>query len=178
MSLSPSPTADAPQSQSHPIAVAIDRLSTALAVVAALLLTAATVVVCWMVFYRAMGNSAYWELEFAIYMMVMAMFLGSPYCLKTNGHVNVDLLTVYFPVTTGRKARLIIALLGLGTCLYLAWASGGLALHAYATGETSGTLWNPPRWPLYAAMPLGMLLTALQYVAELLRLTAPPRRID
>jgi hypothetical protein len=35
--------------------------------------------------------------------------------------------------------------------------------------ERTGSIWNPVKWPLYATMPVGMLLTALQYVAELFR---------
>jgi hypothetical protein len=34
-------------------------------------------------------------------------------------------------------------------------------------------MWNPPKWPLFLSMPLGLGLTALQYVAELFRKLEP-----
>jgi TRAP-type C4-dicarboxylate transport system permease small subunit len=42
------------------------------------------------------------------------------------------------------------------------------------TGETSESLWRPVRWPLYLTMPVGLALTALQYLAELWRIAARP----
>jgi TRAP-type mannitol/chloroaromatic compound transport system permease small subunit len=44
-----------------------------------------------------------------------------------------------------------------------------MTLHAYARGETTESSWAAPKWPLFLAMPVGLGLTALQYVAELLR---------
>ncbi len=37
------------------------------------------------------------------------------------------------------------------------------------SNEHSGSTWNPLRWPFFAMMPLGLGLTALQYVADFLR---------
>ncbi len=33
-------------------------------------------------------------------------------------------------------------------------------------------MWKPQRWPLYLTMPVGLVLTALQYCAEVWRLIA------
>ena len=65
----------------------MSRVCDLMAVVAAALLIGATVVICWMVFYRALGYSTSWELELAIFLMVCSLFLASPYTLKTKGHV-------------------------------------------------------------------------------------------
>jgi TRAP-type mannitol/chloroaromatic compound transport system permease small subunit len=44
-----------------------------------------------------------------------------------------------------------------------------MTLHAFARDETTESAWAAPKWPLYLAMPVGLGLTALQYVAEMLR---------
>lgn len=148
---------------------AADRLAIACAIAAGALLTLAALLITWLVIWRWMGNSAYWELEAAIYMMVAACFLGSPYCLMTNGHVGVDLLTAYLPGTWARRFRLFVIWIGLAVCVYLAWKGWVLAHETYVKMERTGSLWNPVKWPLYVTMPVGMLLTALQYVAELMK---------
>ena len=62
-----------------------------------------------------------------------------------------------------------IAVVGLGVCIYLAWAGGQQTLHAFTMGERTESSWAPPKWPLFLSMPVGLGLTALQYVADLLR---------
>jgi TRAP-type C4-dicarboxylate transport system permease small subunit len=148
---------------------AVYRLSTACAVVAALMLLIAALVITWSIFYRAMGASTYWEIEFSVFMMVGSLFLASPYCLATNGHVGVDLLSHYLPARFARPVAIAVAVVGLAVCVYLAWAGAEMTLHAFARDETTESAWAAPKWPLYLAMPVGLGLTALQYVAELLR---------
>lgn len=147
----------------------MDALAVACAVAASAMLLAAVLIVAWMVAYRAAGHSTYWELESAVYLMVAAVFLGSPYCLKTGGHVAVDLLGHYLPDELLRPVNYAVGVIGLAVCAYLAYMGGDLAWRAFEEGERTGSLWNPPKWPLFLSMPLGLGLTALQYVAELLR---------
>jgi len=147
----------------------IDRLSTACAVAAAVMLVSATLIVCWMVVYRALGNSTWWEIELATYLIVAAVLVGSPFCLKTRGHIGVDLVSEWLPPRGRRILSRVIAVVGLAVCLYLAWVGLELTFDTWHSGETSGSAWDPPRWPFFAMMPLGLGLTALQYVADFLR---------
>ena len=148
---------------------AMDRLAVACAAVAALLIVVAVTVITWMVFYRAMGNSTYWEIELSIYLMVAALFLGSPYCLMTGGHVGVDLLSHYLAPPMRRRLAVVVALIGLAVCIFLAVVGAEITLEAFIKGERTESTWRPYKWPLLLTMPVGMALTALQYVAELLR---------
>lgn len=147
----------------------MDRLSVACAAVASVMLALAALVITWNVIYRAMGASTYWEIEFSVYMMVASLFLASPYCLKTNGHVAVDLLSHYLPRRWGRPLALVVAIVGLLVCAYLALAGGELALESFQKGERTESSWAPYKWPLFLTMPVGLGLTALQYVAEIAR---------
>ncbi|MSP50983.1 MAG: TRAP transporter small permease [Alphaproteobacteria bacterium] len=147
----------------------VDALGVACAAIAAILITLAVLVVTWMVLWRALGNSAYWEIEFAVYAIVAAIFLGSPYCARTKGHVAVDLLSEFLPTRAATAMAVMVGALSLGVCVYLAVDGYDLALKAWRHGETSESLWRPAKWPLYATMPLGLGLTALQYLAEIFR---------
>ena len=150
---------------------AVFRLSVACAAIAAVMLLAAALVITWSVVYRATGASTYWELEFSVYLMVGSLFLASPYCLATQGHVGVDLLSHYLPRSLARPLAIVVGLIGLAVCAYLAWAGAELTMHALARGERTESAWAPLKWPLFLAMPVGLGLTALQYVADLLRET-------
>jgi len=148
---------------------AVDAGSTALAVAAAACLAAAMLIVVYMVIWRATGHSTYWEIELATYLIVASVLIGSPYCLKTKGHIGVDLLSHLLSPAKQRVLERALAVLGIIVCLYLAWEGLNLTVHAFHSGETSGSSWDPPRWPFFALMPLGLGLTAVQYLAEMLR---------
>lgn len=148
---------------------AIDRLAVVLAVIAAVLLVLAAIVITWSVFWRASGHSTWWEIEFSVYMMVASLFLASPYTLKTQGHVGVDLLSHYLPQRLRYRAAVVVAVIGFFVCLYLAWLGAGLAWESFLRGERTESTWAPKKWPLFAMLPIGLGLTALQYVVEIFR---------
>ena len=148
---------------------AVDAFSTALAVVAAACLAAAMLIVVYMVIWRATGHSTYWEIELATYLIVACVLIGSPYCLKTRGHIGVDLVSHLLSPPRALLLERVLAVLGFAVCVYLAWKGLELTLHAFQKNETSGSSWDPPRWPFFALMPFGLGLTAVQYLAEMLR---------
>jgi TRAP-type C4-dicarboxylate transport system permease small subunit len=126
-----------------------------------------------MVFVRyALGHSTIWQTEFTTYLLIGAVFVGSPYGLLTNGHVYVDLI----PRFAGPRGRLALALLA--TLLTLAfvgllfWLSLELWLEAWEGGWRSETVWAVALWKPYAAMPIGLGLLFLQALADAAALIA------
>ncbi|HJV54021.1 MAG TPA: TRAP transporter small permease [Noviherbaspirillum sp.] len=146
---------------------AIDRLSLFCAYIAAALLLASILIVTWMVVYRASGYQNSWELETSIMMMVGAAFLGSPYTLRTKGHVGMELLDAVLPPGAKRGIALLGHSVGFVVCAYLAWVGLHMTVEAWIANERSLGVWTAPEWPKYAAMPVGMGLTALQYLVEM-----------
>lgn len=149
----------------------VRRLSTLCGLIAAGLLLASVLVVCQLVFIRYVLNaSAIWQHEFITFSLIGATFLGSPYLLLSRGHVNVDLLPIYL----GARGRLLLALLASGIslafCLVIAWGGYQWWLEAWVGNWHAETVWAPPLWIPYLAMPLGIGLLALQYVADILEL--------
>jgi TRAP-type C4-dicarboxylate transport system permease small subunit len=151
--------------------VAVRFLSRLGGVFAALLLLASVLVVCHLVFVRYVLNaSAIWQHEFVTFSLIGATFIGSPYLLLTHGHVNVDLL----PLFLRRRGRLALALLAsavsLAFCGVIAWTGYGWWLEAWQGGWHDDTVWAPPLWIPYLAMPIGIGLLGLQYIADILAL--------
>ena len=139
--------------------------------IATILLISAILVIIDMVVERYVFNlSTSWQTEFVIYSLAAATFIGCPYVLLVKGHVNVELLPHYFDY----KGKLFLALLAsfmsllffivlfvLGTEMW--WKS-------YTENWTTGTIWNAKMWKLYLSFPIGMFITILQYIADIISL--------
>jgi TRAP-type C4-dicarboxylate transport system permease small subunit len=135
------------------------------------LLLAAVLVICQMVFVRyVLQGSAIWQHEFVTFSLIGATFIGAPYVLLTRGHVYVDLVPLYL----GGRARFVLAVLaGLLSLAFCATLAGyGLAFwyQAWSNDWHAETVWRPPLWVPYFAVPLGMGLLALQSLAGVVAL--------
>lgn len=149
----------------------VEQLSILCGTIAVFLLLAAVLVVCHLVFVRyVLAESAVWQHEFVTYAVIGATFIGSPYVLLTRGHVNVDLVPHYLPHAARFGLALLAAALGLLFCALLAWRGYVFFEEAWISGETGATVWAPPLWIPRLAMPLGMGLMCLQYLADILAL--------
>src|ERR687898_3188721 len=126
-------------------------------IAAAALLLAAVLVICQMVFVRyVLQGSAIWQHEFATFSLIGATFIGAPYVLLTHGHVNVDLLPVYLGARGRFALALLAALISLVFCLILAWYGFAFWYQSYIENWHAQTVWRPPLWIPYAAVPVGM----------------------
>jgi TRAP-type C4-dicarboxylate transport system permease small subunit len=137
-------------------------------VVAATLIALGVLVVCEMVFVRyVLNQNTIWQTDFVTWSLVAATFVGSPYLLLTRGHVNVDVLPLYL----GQRARWWLALasiaMSLAFCTTMAVLAAHLWLQAWEQRWVSDTMWRARLWIPYSAMPIGMTLLSLQYVADL-----------
>ncbi len=150
---------------------AVRMLSHLCGVLAATMMGASVLVVTHMVLFRYILNeSTVWQTDVVTYMLVAATFIGCPYVLMLRGHVNVDLVPLFLP----QWARLALAFLAAGVgllfCGVLAWKGLELTLEAYREGWQSSTVWKVHMWIPYAAIPVGLGLTCLQYMADVLAL--------
>lgn len=146
-------------------------LSRFFGVVAALMIVLSVLVVCQMVFVRAvLGQSTIWQTPFVTYLLVGATFLGSPYVLLLKGHVNVDLLPLYLPHPARKVLAFLAAALSLAFCLLLFVKGVEFWHEAYVKRWTSSSVWRIPLWIPYLSLPLGMGLICLQYLADIYNL--------
>ncbi|MDF0749823.1 TRAP transporter small permease [Marinobacter sp. 71-i] len=148
----------------------VDAVSVAVAVVAGALLALGVLSVVHMVFVRyVMGESTIWQTEFTTFAITASMLLGTPYVLKTGGHVAVTVLPDALQGLPRRLMRLSASLVGLAFCLALTYGCWYYFYEAFTLEWTTGTVWNPPLWPAILPVAVGASLLSLQYVAEILR---------
>lgn len=146
-------------------------ISLACGLFAAGLIALAVVVVCQMVFIRYVLNGhTIWQTDFVTFSLVAATFIGAPYVLMTKGHVNVDVL----PIFVGARARWWLALVAITISLAFAVTmtvlTGEFWFEAFDNNWRSDSMWRARLWIPYGAMPFGLGVLTLQYVADLLGL--------
>ena len=135
--------------------------------IAASMVATAIFVTCQMVFVRyVLRDSTIWQTECVIYLMIGATLIGLPYVQQRRGHVNVDLLPLMLPPKARFALAMVIQGLTIAVVGFMTYLSYDFWHEAWAWGERSDTLWGPPLWIPYAAMPLGFGLFTLQLIAD------------
>lgn len=110
-----------------------------------------------------------WADESMTYIAGFVYVLGGGYALLHRRHVAVDLIYERFGWRGRRICDVIAFLLFSAYCCTLMWYGWSLAMTSFGQNETSGTLWNPPIWPVKFAIPIGGLLLFLQGVVNLIK---------
>lgn len=147
---------------------AVHGLSRLLGVVAALMILVSIFVVCQMVFVRTvLEESSVWQTEFVMYLLVAATFIGAPYILLTRGHVAVDVVPLMAGAPVRRILHLVGSLIALGFCGLFLWAAIPWWHEAFTSGETTPSIWRARMWIPTLAVPVGLGLLCLQYLAEI-----------
>src|SRR6516165_5926806 len=134
-------------------------LSQLCGVFAAGLLAASVVIVCEMVFIRyVLNENTIWQTDFVTFSIVAATFIGSP----------------YLPLYLGQEGRYRLALasmlMSFAFCAVMTVLTSQFWYEAWENNWRSESMWRARLWIPYAAMPVGLALLSLQYVAEIIKL--------
>lgn len=144
-------------------------LSRLAGLLSALMILASVVLVCQLVTVRYVLNaSTVWQTETVIYLMIGATLIGMPYVQLLRGHINVDLVPLYLPPRARRWLFLGCVALQALACVVLGYYALELFLEALHGNWRSASVWGPPLWIPYLALPLGFGLLVLQYAADAL----------
>ena len=151
---------------------AIDRLSGACGVVAAVLVIVLIVLMLYDVVLRYGFNApTLWGFDINTWLMGAAFILSIGYALSHDAHVRVDLL--YTPQTRPRLRYVDVigfTLILLPASAWITWGLWHYFFEAYRTGERSGSsAWNPVLWPFRLILFVGFLAFTLQVFAEIIK---------
>ncbi|GAB4204920.1 MAG: TRAP transporter small permease subunit [Tibeticola sp.] len=118
-----------------------------------------------------MGSNAFLELQW--YLFAAVFMLASGYAMLRQEHVRIDVLSGRL----SKKAQIWIDIVGI-TCFLFPFVfmviklAMPLVINAYQTGEVSSNAGGLIRWPVFALLPLGLLLLGIQGVSELIKRVA------
>ena len=114
------------------------------------------------------GSNAWLEIQW--YLFAAVFMLGLGYAFLKNVHVRIDFVSNRFSART----RNIIDIAGILIFVFpLCWMmvdlSWPLFHNAWVSGETSSNAGGLIRWPIYALIPAGFVLLAIQSFSELIK---------
>lgn len=136
---------------------------------AGLLILAVVLIIVREVLARSVFNApSLWADESMTYLAGIAYALGGGYTLLYRGHVAVDMVYERFGWGGKRICDVLAFSLFSLYCFTLIWFGWDMAAMSFAQNETTGTLWNPPVWPVKYAIPIAGLLLFFQGLANLI----------
>ena len=145
-------------------------LLTGLAVLSAAILAAITMVIPLNVLLRNLGLPViYGAIDAIEYGLMAAAFLGAPWVLHLNAHVQVDLITHGLPPRARRRVILAACLLGAATCATLGWAGLQALMQSFSRGSMVRTAFTFPEWWTLTVLPLSMALCTLEFLRKIFR---------
>ena len=119
---------------------------------------------------KAFNMSSNGFLEIQWYLFAAVFLLASGYTLMRQEHVKIDVFSGRF----SKRTQIWIDIVGI--CVFLLpftfiiiKLAMPLVINAYITQEVSSNAGGLIRWPVFALLPAGMLLLALQAVSELIK---------
>ncbi len=115
-----------------------------------------------------MSSNAFLEIQW--YLFAAVFMLGSGYAFLRNAHVRIDFVSSKFSAR-GRNWVDIggIVLFVFPLCYMMGTLAWPLFMNALNSGEMSSNAGGLIRWPVYALIPAGFSLLALQSVSELIK---------
>lgn len=107
-----------------------------------------------------------WINEMCGYLFGGIVFLAGGYAYVKDSHVRVDVIYNMWSLKTRLIADIFTSILIFGFCaLYIAYGTQG-ALESIASSQTSGSMWNPPYWPMKLLVPVGFTLILLRAITN------------
>jgi len=132
---------------------------------AALSLVAAAVIVTEAVVVRKIfGISTIWQIEAAVFLLILTVFAGAPFVQKSEHHLNVDLVIIHLSPKTREITLIVVSIISCLLAALLAWYAWPMWWESVVGNEHTESLWGPPLWIPYFFLPIGMTLLFLQYI--------------
>jgi TRAP-type mannitol/chloroaromatic compound transport system permease small subunit len=122
---------------------------------------------------KSFGVSSNAWLEIQWYLFAAVFMLGGGYAFLRNAHVRIDFISSKFSARTRNWIDVGGILIFLLPLCYLMIVEGWpLFERAWTSGEMSSNSGGLIRWPVFALIPLGFALLALQGLSELIKRAA------
>jgi C4-dicarboxylate transporter, DctQ subunit len=138
-----------------------DRLLAGLALLSALAFGAVAFIIAYEVSTRWLGyRPPVWPQAISEYTMLYATLFGAPWILRRAEHVQVTTLAAVLPAGARTALSRAMSFIGMVVCLVVAWYALRVTLTAPGLEIRS---FEMPKWVVYAPLPLGFLLMAIEF---------------
>ena len=150
---------------------AIDRISEWEGKIFSFLIVVATIQVCFELILRYVFNApTTWGLEMTLYLCSTTYVMSGAYAERYNAHIKVDIFyNRWSPRTRAFFDLIVTDALLMFFCTVLTWQSAAWFWEAVSQGLTSGTIWDPPIWPMRLMILMGAFFLFLAALGKSVR---------
>ena len=136
----------------------------ACAVLGAVLVGAIFVAIIYDVCLRAVGaKPPPWTSAFSEYALLYSTMLAAPWLVRNKAHVSVESLIVRLPAGPRWLVEKLIYLICIALCMGLGYYAALMAVESATRGELDIRSIEIPRWLLFAILPVGFVLCAIEF---------------
>jgi TRAP-type mannitol/chloroaromatic compound transport system permease small subunit len=114
------------------------------------------------------SSNAFLEVQW--YLFAWSFLIAAGYTLLHREHVRIDVINSH----RSKRAQIWIDIIGFACfltplCVTILWLTTPVVIQMYQSGEISGNPGGLIRWPVWAAIPVGVTLLMLQGISELIK---------
>ena len=145
----------------------VDRFTLALAWIAAVLFTAAGLMLTYEVVARYFFTKpTIWAAELSQLCLIWGCLLGMAWLLSARRHIAVDAVIQLFPIKVQNRVEAAAMLVVAAFSAVVAWKGWGIFMDSFERGRTTGSMLDLPSWVVERAVPLGYALLFVQALIE------------
>ena len=116
-----------------------------------------------------------WSNEISEAMLYLITMLTAPWLLRKGQHIRVDIVLRAVPKRVGWVFEWIVDVLGLASCLVIAYYGARAALASFKAGSVSIKTLVTPEWWLLSVLPLAFLALSVEMLFRMRRLALGER---
>jgi TRAP-type C4-dicarboxylate transport system permease small subunit len=109
-----------------------------------------------------------WATSAAEYVLLYTAFLPMPALVRGKGHVFVEFIRAPLPPRIRRACEVLVYLVCVAICTYLAWVAASLCIDAARTGRYETRTFDMPMWAVYLPIAIGFALSCIEWLRFLI----------
>ncbi len=117
-----------------------------------------------------------WTVEICEYLLFAITFLGAPWLLRVNGHVNVDIVTEHLSKKTRDYLNVFSCTVGALVCAILTYFGVVTAIDCFRTGVIEVRTLDVPKYYFMVLIAIGYFLLFGEFCRQGLRQIAAMRK--
>ncbi len=146
-----------------------DGVIVGLAIIAGAMVAAVFLMIVYDVAVRTLGfQPPFWTSALTEYALLYMTMLAAPWLVRQKGHVFVESLTLMLEARAQRAVHVFAYLISIVLCLVLTFYSVKQGLEVWSRQEIDIRSISIPGWLLYASLPIGFCLSAIEFARFLL----------
>lgn len=110
-----------------------------------------------------------WAFETTGFLLLGLSILPAAFTLKSGGHVSIDIIFLRFPERVRQRLKIIALFIVFFAALPLAVRTIIYAQYTTAIRDSTGSVWNPPLYPVIWVMAIGWVLLCIEALRQLLK---------